>query len=215
MVGVPATGGGLAEVVTGRAPVFSWVLSSSGTVGTGAVRIQVGRDSATVTAGSPDVWDAGVEAYTTTFTVTYAGPALQAGTTYYWHLMYVDAAGTSSGWSPTGRFLALGSAVPIAEGDDLIVDWNNPFNPLAGDVTKLRYVVREIPKSVTLRIYSITGGLVKTLEAERDAAPNAVQSVVWDGRNDEGEIVASGIYFAHMTTIPEGTTITKKIVVVK
>ena len=212
----PATaGGGLAEVITGRPPVFSWALSEAGPPGTGAVRIQVGRDAAAVTAGSPDVWDAGVSVSTADSAVTYAGPALQAGTTYYWHLLYMDATGTSSGWSPTGRFLALGAAVTLQAGDDLIVDWNNPFNPLAGEVTKLRYVVREAAKRVTLRIYSITGGLVKTLEIERDAAPNAVQSVAWDGRNEEGQVVASGMYLAHMITNPEGTTITKKIVVVK
>jgi len=64
----------------------------------------------------------------------------------------------------------------------------NPFNP----TTTLEY---SIPKSgnVELAIYNITGQKVRTLVSEKQDA--AFYKVVWDGRNDFGESVGSGLYF--------------------
>jgi flagellar hook assembly protein FlgD len=62
-------------------------------------------------------------------------------------------------------------------------------------VTKIAYhVPRE--SEVTIRIYDVSGRVVRTLvdgvvEAGRHAA-------VWNGRNDAGESVGSGVYFCTM-----------------
>lgn len=52
--------------------------------------------------------------------------------------------------------------------------------------------------AVTIRIYNIAGQMVRTLVDETRAA--GYHSVIWDGRNDEGQEVGSGIYFYQMTT---------------
>ncbi|MCK4510449.1 T9SS type A sorting domain-containing protein, partial [bacterium] len=73
----------------------------------------------------------------------------------------------------------------------LVQNAPNPFNP----VTKVAYhVPRE--SEVTIRVYDVSGRVVTTLvdgvvEAGRHAA-------VWNGRNDAGESVGSGIYFCTM-----------------
>jgi hypothetical protein len=71
--------------------------------------------------------------------------------------------------------------------------WPNPFNP----ATTIAFTLRE-KGPVTLKIYDVSGRLVRTLVDEtRDAGR---YDVVWDGRNDGGRGVASGIYFCRMQT---------------
>lgn len=66
-------------------------------------------------------------------------------------------------------------------------NYPNPFNPL----TTIAY---QLPASsnVVLKIYSLSGQQVKALVNGRQSA--GLQQVVWDGRDDNGYQVASGIY---------------------
>jgi len=67
----------------------------------------------------------------------------------------------------------------------------NPFNP----VTTVTYGV-PTDASVRLAIYSVAGRLVRTLvDGEVGAGYSAV---VWDGRDDRGREVGSGVYFCRM-----------------
>jgi hypothetical protein len=69
----------------------------------------------------------------------------------------------------------------------------NPFNP----ETVIRYDVPPPGGTVTLSVYDVSGRLVRTLV---DGAQSAGQHAVrWDGKNDGGWGVASGIYFCRMT----------------
>ena len=68
----------------------------------------------------------------------------------------------------------------------------NPFNP----VTTIEYAVA-VPGRVLLEIYDMAGRRVRTLvDAVRDAGSYAA---VWDGRDDAGVAVASGIYVCRMS----------------
>jgi hypothetical protein len=64
----------------------------------------------------------------------------------------------------------------------------NPFNP----ETRIIYSIPE-PGHVTLRIYRIDGQLVKTLK-DANQSPG-VYEVLWDGRDQSGHKVSSGVYF--------------------
>ena len=62
-----------------------------------------------------------------------------------------------------------------------------------------------------MRIYDVSGALVKVLEnRDRQPGPYAVR---WNGENDRGEQVASGVYFYRLTA--GKTTLTKKMVLLK
>jgi|WetSurMetagenome_2_1015567.scaffolds.fasta_scaffold14076_2 hypothetical protein len=75
----------------------------------------------------------------------------------------------------------------------LAQNFPNPFNP----TTTIKFDLKE-KGHVTLRVYNVAGQLVRTLADDmRDAA---AYSVSWDGRNNAGSIVASGIYFYKMET---------------
>ena len=80
----------------------------------------------------------------------------------------------------------------------LLPNYPNPFNP----ETWIPYQVSE-PAEVTLRIYSVNGGLVRTLALGQTPAgiyQSRSRAAYWDGKNDVGESVASGIYFYTLTT---------------
>jgi hypothetical protein len=49
---------------------------------------------------------------------------------------------------------------------------------------------------VVLAVYSVDGRHVRTLVA-REAGPGPVE-VVWDGRDDDGRLVGSGLYFVKL-----------------
>jgi len=66
-------------------------------------------------------------------------------------------------------------------------NYPNPFNP----TTSIEY---SIPNSghVELVIYNMSGQKVRTLVNDMQEA--AFYKVIWDGRNDRGEVAASGVY---------------------
>lgn len=67
----------------------------------------------------------------------------------------------------------------------------NPFNPS----TTIRYELADAGR-VNLTIYSVEGKHVRTLVDEVESAGS--HDVVWDGRNDAGVRVGSGVYFCTM-----------------
>jgi flagellar hook assembly protein FlgD len=78
-----------------------------------------------------------------------------------------------------------------------VTNWPNPFNPNK-EATKIRYRLGRQADSVTIRIYDITGALVRELDgscnAEGTSVWNKYNDVAWDGRNGRGDIVLNGVY---------------------
>jgi flagellar hook assembly protein FlgD len=50
---------------------------------------------------------------------------------------------------------------------------------------------------VSLRVYNVAGQLVKTL-VDEEKTPGEHQ-VIWDGKNQQGDDVASGVYFYRLS----------------
>ena len=78
----------------------------------------------------------------------------------------------------------------------------NPFNP----VTVLRFQLGQ-PGPVALRIYSVDGRLVRTLV--RGNLPSGRFKVTWDGKDDRGSAVASGMYLSEL--VSSGQRVTRKL----
>jgi len=85
-------------------------------------------------------------------------------------------------------------------------NYPNPFNP----TTTIKFVLSE-DSYVTLEVYNIKGAKVCTLvEGEYEAG---FHNVLWNGTDDSGKPVSSGMYFYKMNT---GKNIaTKKMVLMK
>ena len=89
----------------------------------------------------------------------------------------------------------LASLVP--EETALLRNYPNPFNP----ETWIPYQLSE-PAEVTLTIYDMNGQLVRRLTVGHQAAGmyrSRSRAVYWDGRNQLGEPLASGLYFYTLT----------------
>ena len=103
-------------------------------------------------------------------------------------------------WNPQGASAAIPSAPMVSQ------NYPNPFNPS----TTIDYSIPQGAR-VRLAVYDVRGALVKTLvDADKSAGPHAVE---WDGRNDGGQRVGSGIYFYRLEA--PGATLTKKMVFLK
>ena len=79
----------------------------------------------------------------------------------------------------------------------LLPNFPNPFNP----ETWIPYHLAK-DADVTLHIYTMNGTLVRTLTLGHQAAglyQNRSRAAYWDGKNAQGEPVASGIYFYTLT----------------
>ena len=93
----------------------------------------------------------------------------------------------------------------------LLQNYPNPFNP----ETWIPYQLSE-DSPVSVSIYDTTGRLVRTLSLGFQSAGfynSRSRAAYWDGRNELGERVASGIYFYQLTT--PSFQQTRRLVIVK
>ena len=93
----------------------------------------------------------------------------------------------------------------------LLQNYPNPFNP----ETWIPYQLSE-NSPVSLSIYDATGVLVRTLSLGIQSVGfynSRERAAYWDGRNDAGEHVASGLYFYQLTTPSFHQT--RRLVIVK
>jgi parallel beta-helix repeat protein len=89
----------------------------------------------------------------------------------------------------------------------LLQNYPNPFNP----ETYISFAL-PVASPVSLKIYNVAGQLVKSL-ADGEQMSAGLHMVRWDGTNQTGEKVASGIYFYKMNA--GDFQATKKMVVTK
>ena len=95
------------------------------------------------------------------------------------------------------RFLEQLLAALTPKETALLPNYPNPFNP----ETWIPYRLAE-DAFVTLTIYDGSGRVVRTLDVgHRTAAfyESRSKAIYWDGRNEFGEGVASGVYFYHLS----------------
>lgn len=88
----------------------------------------------------------------------------------------------------------------------LLQNYPNPFNP----TTTINYA---IPKTdaVMIRIYDVTGRLVRSLAAGvQEAGEHHVQ---WDSRDNHGRVAASGLYVYEIRY--QGSVLTRKMMLLK
>jgi hypothetical protein len=90
---------------------------------------------------------------------------------------------------------SVSPGVDLPTGYSLKQNYPNPFNPS----TKISF---EIPVSstVTLRIFNMIGQEVKTLFNGTLSAGS--QQLVWNGTDDAGHTLASGVYFYSLNAVP-------------
>ena len=90
--------------------------------------------------------------------------------------------------------------------NSLAQNYPNPFNP----ITTIAFSIAD-DAQVSLRVYDVTGALVRTLVDESRKKNN--YRITWDGKNNQGTSVASGVYFYRL--VAGDFQATKKMVLLR
>ncbi len=103
--------------------------------------------------------------------------------------------------------MAINDNPGIIYTNNLYGNYPHPFNPN----TTIRYSLKDKSK-VIVQIYDVTGQLIRTLF---DGVKNSgTFSIEWDGRNNRGELQATGIYFYRLK-IGNNYNVSKKMVLLR
>jgi len=128
----------------------------------------------------------------------YVDRGVAPGQTYRYRIGVIDA---------DGEFFSPVVTVSVeAITGELSQNQPNPFNP----TTTIRFVL-PVREHVTLAIYDAGGRLIRTLVNEVRAYGE--HDVIWDGRDDGGAAMASGVYFYQLRAGKR--TESKKMVLLK
>ena len=93
----------------------------------------------------------------------------------------------------------------------LMQNFPNPFNP----ETWIPYYLAEAA-TVTVRIYNVEGELIRSIDVGKQAAGaymSRQRAAYWDGKNDTGQSVTSGVYFYQL--LADDFSETRRMVVIK
>ncbi|MBN2185123.1 MAG: T9SS type A sorting domain-containing protein [Candidatus Krumholzibacteriota bacterium] len=108
---------------------------------------------------------------------------------YWYKLAAVDVHGNESALALAGPDNVTGDEpMPGPVANFLAQNFPNPFNPC----TVIKFGVKE-ERQVSLRIYDTAGRLIVTLVDKSMPAGN--YSIDWNGRDENGTVVVSGVYF--------------------
>ncbi|UCF05202.1 MAG: S8 family peptidase [bacterium] len=122
---------------------------------------------------------------------SYTDRAVTNGVTYYYRLEDIDLNGRSTFHGPVTATTASaedGDEPKIPDAFNLAQNIPNPFNA----ITEIKYGL-PVDCDVTLTIFNVAGQRIRMLVNEHQAA--GYKTARWDGKNDEGLGVSSGIYF--------------------
>ncbi|MEW6095500.1 MAG: hypothetical protein AB1567_03095 [bacterium] len=130
------------------------------------------------------------EVYGTVATVgpnvtSYINSGLNENTVYYYRISVYDGFGNS------GYSQEISVTTPLKSQFAL---YNNLFNPTKDGPVIIKYRLLQ-SASVKIKIYALDGVLVKTIVDDYKSAD--LYTEFWDGRDEDGEIVASGIYLVY------------------
>jgi hypothetical protein len=124
----------------------------------------------------------------TMFVVTSAGLHYDTGTT---------SADPPAGVTPFVT-IALDSAQSPARSITFNTPYPNPVNFGAGETVEFVVILNE-PATVYVDIFTLAGDLVRSTATTGDVWPPA--AFAWDGRNEAGRPVASGLYLCKLTAV--------------
>jgi len=122
----------------------------------------------------------------------YEDRLIASGETYWYQIADVDYSGVRAFHGPVSAV----APEAIAERYVLHPNYPNPFNP----ETNIRFEIsaNAINSNVKLTVYNNLGMEIRTLI--NGSVEPGIHSLTWDGRNDSGKQMASGVYFLRLET---------------
>ncbi|MFQ6615675.1 MAG: carboxypeptidase regulatory-like domain-containing protein [Fidelibacterota bacterium] len=133
------------------------------------------------------------EPYAFTVDTVFLDTDVEPSQTYYYTVTATDFNGNESEYAPQQTVgIRDQEGIQIPNRFELAQNYPNPFNPS----TAIRYGL-PMRSDVTLIVYDALGRKVRTLVSRSQNA--GYYRVKWDGKDDSGNPVASGIYVSRIT----------------
>ncbi|MCK4311320.1 MAG: T9SS type A sorting domain-containing protein [Candidatus Cloacimonetes bacterium] len=129
------------------------------------------------------------------------------GTTYWYWLESVDNFGVTEMHPPTYLTIPSEDPPPVPRFYGLYQNYPNPFNP----DTEIKFKLEEDCFGEIV-IYNMKGEKIRNLFKDKINS-DKVMSVTWDGKDEIGKEVSSGLYFFQLETAEKNYT--KKMLLVK
>jgi hypothetical protein len=157
------------------------------------------------------------DATTTDTTITFPG-YLGPSTTYRWWVSAIDPASHERHSRERFTFVTSSSSgvditPPPAPGVVLYPSRPNPVQSSALIPFAITGASQGDVARVTLRIFNATGRLVRTLVRDEAEVLPAVRVARWDGKDEKGQRVSSGIYYYRLTV--SGRDVSRRMVVLR
>jgi hypothetical protein len=176
---------------TGTAPTITSTPNTSGTVKT-AYHYDA-DDTAEATGDTPITWSlvSGPRGFSISSdgVVSWTPKQFQSGN-WAVEIQASNGAGSDNqAWTISVSPARIAQTEGVAAATGLRGNSPNPFNP----TTKIEYGIGE-QTPATVQIFNARGQLVRTLVANEIHTPG-IYSRVWDGRNNDGHTMSTGIYF--------------------
>jgi len=116
----------------------------------------------------------------------------------------------AKGYDAAGNIGSASITVTLAPASTGVSAFNNLFNPARSEQVQMSYTMAT-QDHVLIQVYDRDGADIRRL-FDQDQAPGSY-TVSWDGRNNEGSTVASGMYVVYLQL--GGHHETRKVIVVK
>lgn len=189
---------------------ISATLTDAGYGGSNIVAAEWSRGTFPAPAGGGNPMSGGFGAATVEVSGTIPAATIPTGQQKLW-VRGLDSEGNWGNATAKTVFVNGDATVSVGSGTTparfaLEQNWPNPFNP----ITQIRYALpREA--NVALAIYNLSGERVRLLRDGRE--PAGEKTVVWNGLNDSGHPVSSGVYLYRLDADEFGAT--RKMVLLK
>ena len=126
----------------------------------------------------------------------FTDDAVEGGCLYFYYLEDVNLHGAAHQSETIRVFVPSESHTAVPEDFALLQNFPNPFNPGT-------WIPYQLPAKASgeIRIYDVAGHLVRTLSAARQSSgyyTTEKSALYWDGRDEHGNTVSSGIYIYQM-----------------
>jgi hypothetical protein len=95
-----------------------------------------------------------------------------------------------------------------------VYNYPNPFK----QKTNFTFILSSIPEELSIRIYAVSGRLLKVIKRNADELTVGFNKYIeWDGRDEDGDIVANGVYLYKVILKKDGKseTTTNKLAIVR
>jgi hypothetical protein len=128
---------------------------------------------------------------------------------YYWRVEAIDSSGNRSGWSSTW---SIRVEIPTFTTPYLYTPTPSVVKAAENKKVQIEYFI-PTPCRVSIKIYTLSGELVRTVAEKYVDASNTLFTEHWDMKGNDGGFVHSGVYIVHLKA--GATAQNKKIIVLK